>query len=146
MKNYFGVKAVLVQPMTRLEYNNYRGWELPADENGTDEGFLVEDMNSSLTNHKDHKGYISWSPKQMFNELFSEECDLLPEKLENLQPYQQRVLEEYKELCKKERDLEAFTLTDFYKLIDLKEQKRLANQLIVMKAYVSILADRLNNF
>ena len=34
--------AATLIAMTRLEYNQFRGWELPADENGADEGYLVE--------------------------------------------------------------------------------------------------------
>ena len=63
MKRFFGSKLVLLEPMNRLEYNNYRGWELPADEDGSDEGYLVEYTDSKKTNHPNHEGYISWSPK-----------------------------------------------------------------------------------
>ena len=34
MKKYTGVKEILATPMNRKEYNDYRGWELPVDENG----------------------------------------------------------------------------------------------------------------
>ena len=33
--------AATLIAMTRLEYNQFRGWTLPADEDGEDEGFLV---------------------------------------------------------------------------------------------------------
>lgn len=36
MLTYVGTKVVRAKPMTRLEYNNFRGWELPANENGDD--------------------------------------------------------------------------------------------------------------
>ena len=58
--------------MTRLKYNEYRGWDLPDDEDGTDEGFLIEDVNSRETNHPDHKGYISWSPTPVFESSYRE--------------------------------------------------------------------------
>jgi hypothetical protein len=57
-KRYLGVKVVEAKPMTRGEYNTFRGWEIPADEDPADEGFLVE--------YPD--GYISWCPKQQFEE------------------------------------------------------------------------------
>ena len=38
MKAFIGTKVINAKPMTRLEYNQFRGWELPADENGADEG------------------------------------------------------------------------------------------------------------
>jgi hypothetical protein len=65
-----GVKEVKAKPMTRLEYNQYRGWELPADENGADEGFMVEYLDGGQQNHPDHEGYISWSPKEVFERAY----------------------------------------------------------------------------
>jgi hypothetical protein len=49
--------------MSRLAYSDYRGLKLPADENGADEGYLVEYLDGGKPNHPDHAGYISWSPK-----------------------------------------------------------------------------------
>ena len=40
MMMYIGVKTVNAKPMNRLDYNKFRGWDLPADEDGTDEGML----------------------------------------------------------------------------------------------------------
>lgn len=31
MKKYIGVKQVSAKPMTRGDYNDYRGWTVPAD-------------------------------------------------------------------------------------------------------------------
>ena len=72
MKNYIGTKTIKAKPMTRLEYNNYRGWELPSDENGEDKGYLVEYLDSPNKNHPDHEGYISWSPKDVFEKAYKE--------------------------------------------------------------------------
>ena len=63
MQSYIGTKIVKLQAMTRAEYNGYRGWPLPADEDGTDEGYLVEYTDGGAPNHANHEGYISWSPK-----------------------------------------------------------------------------------
>ena len=52
--------------MNRKEYNDYRGWTVPDDENPEDEGYLVEYVDSPNSNHPNHKGYISWSPKDVF--------------------------------------------------------------------------------
>lgn len=46
MRQYVGTKVVNTLPMDRQAYNDFRGWELPSDENGTDEGYLIEDANS----------------------------------------------------------------------------------------------------
>lgn len=72
MKHYIGVKRVIAQPMNRLAYNQYRGWKLPEDENGEDEGYLIEYLDGGESNHGLHKGYISWSPKQVFDNAYRE--------------------------------------------------------------------------
>jgi hypothetical protein len=64
---YVSHKQVKRIPMNRLDYNLYRGWELPADEDGNDTGYLVEYLDGGKPNHSDHKGYISWSPKEQFD-------------------------------------------------------------------------------
>ncbi|TKW65218.1 MAG: hypothetical protein DI616_15940 [Paracoccus denitrificans] len=67
MKRYVCHKEVLAKPMTRGEYNVYRGWAIPEDENPADKGYLVEYTDGGQANHPDHKGYISWSPEAVFN-------------------------------------------------------------------------------
>ena len=64
---HIGIKLVLATTMNRLEYNNYRGWDLPDDENGSDRGYLVEYVDGGESNHSEHKGYISWSPEAVFD-------------------------------------------------------------------------------
>jgi hypothetical protein len=61
MLTYYGTKVISAKPMTRQAYNDYRGWTLPADEDGTDAGYLVEYHDGGQSNHPNHKGYISWS-------------------------------------------------------------------------------------
>lgn len=61
-QRYIGTKIVLLTPMNRAEYNEYRGWQLPADENGADDGYLVEYTDGGKPNDPRHAGYISWSP------------------------------------------------------------------------------------
>lgn len=65
-KLHIGTKMILATAMSRLAYNDYRGWALPADEKGDDEGFLVEYVDGGPTNDDRHAGYISWSPKDVF--------------------------------------------------------------------------------
>lgn len=69
MQKFIGVKVVSAVAMSRQQYNDYRGWQLPSDENGTDDGYLVEYANGSI-NHEKHIGYISWSPKQVFEHAY----------------------------------------------------------------------------
>ena len=70
MKTYVGTKVVYATPMNRAEYNEYRGWELPANENGADEGYLVEYADGGRANDSRHAGYISWSPKDVFERAY----------------------------------------------------------------------------
>ncbi|EGR2972443.1 DUF2829 domain-containing protein [Vibrio parahaemolyticus] len=70
MKTYIGTKIILAVAMSRQQYNDYRGWTLPDNENGDDEGFLVEYLDGGQANHPDHKGYISWSPKEVFENAY----------------------------------------------------------------------------
>lgn len=60
MKKYIGTKLIEAEQMTRGEYNEYRGWTIPADENPADEGYLVRYSDS----------YVSWSPKEVFDKAY----------------------------------------------------------------------------
>lgn len=70
MTQFIGVKLIRAQPMTRLQYNSFRCWELPANENGADEGFLVEYADGGKGNVESHAGYVSWSPKEVFERAY----------------------------------------------------------------------------
>lgn len=70
MKKYIGTKLIQSKPMNRADYNVYRGWELPSDEDGSDEGYLVEYLDGGKPNHPDHEGYISWSPEEQFDNAY----------------------------------------------------------------------------
>lgn len=67
---YIGTKLINAEPMTRAEYNAFRGWELPADENGDDEGYLVEYLDGGKPNTDMYAGYVSWSPKEQFENAY----------------------------------------------------------------------------
>lgn len=70
MQQYYGVKLINAKPMTRQEYNDFRGWNLPANENGADEGFIVEYIDGGSPNTPDYRGYVSWSPKDVFERAY----------------------------------------------------------------------------
>ena len=70
MTLYIGTKLIRAQAMSRAEYNAYRGWTLPADENGEDAGYLVEYLDGGQSNHPNHVGYISWSPADVFDRAY----------------------------------------------------------------------------
>lgn len=58
MKSFLGVKMVKAQEMTRGDYNSYRNWIIPKNENPSDAGYLVI--------YPD--GYESWCPAKQFEE------------------------------------------------------------------------------
>lgn len=64
---FFGTKLITAIAMNRAEYNEYRGWDLPENENGGDDGFLVEYADGGPANDPRHEGYISWSPAETFH-------------------------------------------------------------------------------
>jgi len=70
MQTYIGTKIINAKPMNRLDYNQFRGWKLPADENGTDEGYLVEYVDGGQANTEEYSGYVSWSPKDVFEKAY----------------------------------------------------------------------------
>ena len=72
MNQFIGTKIINAKPMTRLEYNNFRGWTVPADENPADEGYLVEYVDGGQANTKEYAGYVSWSPKEVFERAYRE--------------------------------------------------------------------------
>ena len=62
MKNYVGTKFIEAREMNRGDYNDYRGWTIPENENPEDKGYLV----------KYSDGYESWSPKDVFEAAYKE--------------------------------------------------------------------------
>lgn len=76
MKQYIGTKVIRSMPMTRGDYNEYRGWQLPGNENGTDDGYLVEYLDGGKPNDFRHTGYISWSPKAQHDAAYRP-CDAM---------------------------------------------------------------------
>jgi hypothetical protein len=70
MKRYIGVKEINAKPMTRMAYNDFRGWELPTNENGEDEGYLVEYIDGGSPNTPAYSGYVSWSPNDVFDRAY----------------------------------------------------------------------------
>ena len=69
---YIGTKIINAIPMTRGEYNAYRGWTIPENETNKqdDEGFMVEDLGARNKNRENHDYYISWSPKENFEPAY----------------------------------------------------------------------------
>jgi len=61
MNNYIGTKILKAKPITLGDYNTYRGWIIPEDEDPNDKGYLV----------KDESGRESFLPEETFNRDYS---------------------------------------------------------------------------
>lgn len=139
MTEYVGTKVLLAQPITRGAYNAYRGWTVPEDENPDDEGYLVEYTDGGKANHPDHKGYISWSPKDVFERAYHPTKDY-----GDLADYQKRVMMERDELNDRISKLDSFIATSptWWSLVQ-EEQARLKQQLLRMAQYLDVLDQRI---
>lgn len=141
MQHYIGTKQIKAQAMSRQAYNDYRGWKLPDDENGADDGYLVEYTDGGTPNHKDHSGYISWSPKAQFDAAYLSLGDI-----DDLAPHQQRMIGEYEQLRDKADKLTAFIETDKFKSLPALDQELMTAQRGAMVEYGEILHERIALF
>ena len=140
---YIGTKIINAEPMTREAYNEFRGWTLPADEEGADEGYLVEYLDGGKPNVTTHSGYVSWSPKAQFDAAYI----ALPVGSEILPAHQQRVVAEKAALDVKADALAKFVGgSSIFDSLDVDEKARLRDQLDAMARYSSILANRIAAF
>ena len=130
MKQYTGTKTINAKPMNRLDYNIFRGWDLPTDENGEDEGYLVEYIDGGKANTTEYSGYVSWSPADVFDKAYSIS-----------DTFMDRLIIEHNELMTKLHKLHTYleTLTDEVPT----GHEMLVKQQIIMKQYLKVLADRL---
>lgn len=130
MVQFTGTKTVMAVPMTRGEYNALRGWEVPADEDPEDPGYLVQYENDSKPNVEGFDGYISWSPQKPFNEAYKASGK-----------YYERLYIELEELGKK-----IFKLDEYLRNMDQdNEDFYILNvQLGIMQSYYAVLKLRIN--
>lgn len=140
---YIGTKMINAEAMTRAAYNTFRGWELPADENGEDDGYLVEYLDGGKPNVPTHKGYVSWSPKEQFDSAYI----ALPAGSESMAAHQQRVIAEKAALDVKVDALNTFINENpIFKNLGEDEQALLLGQWDAMVKYTSILGMRIAAF
>ena len=139
MNTYIGNRLIKAQPMTRAGYNAMRGWNLPADENGTDLGYLTEDPKGA-DNTLAYKGHVSWLPKLNFECEFTDLGDLSAKP-----PHEQRLHGELAQLHEKLSGLLAFIKSDHFFKLAYKQRELMLEQSRVMTRYVFILEDRISN-
>lgn len=141
MNRFIGTKLVLATAMTRASYNDFRGWKLPEDEDGSDDGYLVEYTDGGKPNVLTHAGYVSWSPKEQFDNAYRER-QLVP----GLAPHEQRVFDERADLIERTTKLATFFEMPLFAELDEAEQSRLRQQHHAMTAYAAILSERIDAF
>ncbi|ENW78224.1 hypothetical protein F909_03910 [Acinetobacter sp. ANC 3929] len=132
---YIGTKSVLATTMTRGEYNDYRGWQIPENENPSEQGYLVEYVDGGKPNDERHAGYISWSPRDVFEKSYHQS-----------QTPQDRVRLEYQELKERRDKLIEFIQKGQPDFIDDKGWALLNEQCDAMNWYYTILGSRIELF
>lgn len=119
--------SVRALPMTRVEYNDFRGWLVPHQENPQDKGFLVirEDQPSNV---EGINGYVSWLPEDVFNDTYKV-----------AHTYVDRLIVEHDELEERLNKLKA-ALPQVPEAV----REKLSRQAVAMEGYLSILKERLS--
>lgn len=141
MRIYVGTKLVKGLAMSRLAYNQYRGWALPADENGADAGYLVEYMDGGEPNHPGHDGYISWSPAEQFENANIDLGDI-----DHLPPHEQRVVAEHAQLADRLAKLRAFLKTPLFESLPVQIRQLRQVQAEAMEIYAEALSEIIATF
>lgn len=135
MVAFIGTKSVLATTMSRGEYNEYRGWTIPENEDPAEQGYLVEYVDGGKPNDERHKGYISWSPRDVFEKSYHQS-----------QTPQDRVRLEQIELTQKLDALENLLDKGQPAFIDDEQWKLLNKQAEIMDQYSDVLAKRIALF
>lgn len=136
MKTYLGTKVVNAMPATRAEYLSLREWDLPADENGADEGYLVEYTDGGKPNMPElFAGYITWSPKDVFDRAYKEIGD-----------FRERVRDEKAQLDDRLAKLNVFMHTTSCLDLPFEDRSLLSAQAVAMQELSEILAKRIGRF
>lgn len=108
---------------------------VPADEDPSEQGYLVEYTDGGKPNDERHKGYISWSPRDVFEKSYHQS-----------QTPQDRVRLEQRELNTKLDALENFLDKGQPAFIDDEQWALLQEQQKHMDAYNDVLAKRIALF
>lgn len=122
-KEYIGTKRLRAEPMTRGGYNLFRGWDIPEGEDPTDEGYIVM--------YED--GYISWSPKRVFEAAYRPADTWLD-----------RLKVEHEQLRERLNALVLFMQSDAFGALAWIEKEALQRQKSAMSKYEAILQERLD--
>lgn len=134
MEKYTGTKEIKAKPMSRGDYNILRGWAIPANEDPKEEGYLVEYEPNGKPNLEGYEGYVSWSPKDVFEKAYQPSETFL-DRLEN----------EYIDLSNKYYKLNSFINSAKFRDIvkDDESAELLIEQEKAMYLYKNILLKRI---
>lgn len=135
MNKYLGTKEVLAKPMTRGEYNDYRGWQIPENEDPNEQGYLIEYQDGGKSKDSRHAGYISWSPADVFDRAYAP----IDTWLDRVKLEQERV---QKDLSALDKTLDVERKPDF---ITDEQWSFMTRQQFHMRQYNQILKDRIAN-
>ena len=116
-----------LQPMTRLEYNQFRGWALPEGEDPNDPGYFM-----------DFGFHTAWWPADVVDKAFV----MLP----SAPSYQQRVHGEHKQLLDRQEKLTVFITSPAFSSLVPAEQIRLSKQFHLQKQLLEVLSQRIEGF
>lgn len=135
MTAFIGTKSVMATTITRGEYNEYRGWQIPENEDPSEQGYLVEYLDGGKPNDDRHQGYISWSPADVFEKSYHQ-----------AHTFQDRVRLEHRELSEKLDALENMLDKGQPECIDDENWSLLKEQHKHMDAYNDTLMKRITKF
>jgi hypothetical protein len=136
-KTYEGTKRINAWPMNRADYNTYRGWEPPGDENGEDAGYLVEYLDQpGRSNHPKHDGYISWSPADVFEGTYKE--------IHSINDWRTRLAVEAADLAARLTKLRDFMSTEAFDNLPHVDRELLREQAEHMQSYSEVLLARMS--
>lgn len=124
---FVGTKAIYAKSMSRGEYNEYRGWNIPSNESPNECGMLVQ--------YQD--GYISWSPITTFNEAYRNIDGTIAV------TFLERMHLEYEALGKNLKKCQAFTRSPKFLELGSRSQKWLREQEDHMEGYHYALGKRM---
>ena len=127
---YARIGLVQADPMTRQDYNDLRGWTLPANENGDDAGYVV------AAYERDH---VAWMPKAEFEALHQPVADAEEGDLS----YVLRMRAELAELEGRLAKLLKYLDTDQSRNLPFEDLTLLRAQRMAMEGYKEILNRRL---
>lgn len=134
---YVGTKVVRGVPMNLGTYNAVRGWTIPENEDPETPGYLVEYTDGGKPNVEGFAGYISWSPKDVFEKAYTVGAE--PRKT----TFVERMKVEAEELGERLTKLKTFLLTLDYEALPDIERRELLKQSGGMEDYLWYLQRRL---